>query len=187
MNALVTGTVPDGTYSGVVFSLSVPEELNHEDPAKLPDPLQAGGMTWSWLFGYKFVRAELISTAKVSGDKLPGGGLFHLGSTGCDNTPDGAEGGAGGEGGAAGPDAGAPPTVACSKPNRPEIRLDDFSPEDDVIVADIGAMMETSDLSIASSCHSGEASCAPYFSSVGLDFSTGDVLDDQTVFRVESK
>lgn len=181
LNTEITGTVAtDEVLVSVVFSAAVPKSLNHRDPAELPDPLQAGGMTWGWLFGYKFIVAELAAIATpLEGDEA-GAGVFHLGSTGCDNTP--AEGGAGG----IGPDLVAPPTIECDHQNRPRIRLNGFSP-DDVIVADIGAMMSGADLSINSSCHSGGPACGGYFDSVGLDFATGEPDDDQSAFRVEPR
>jgi uncharacterized repeat protein (TIGR04052 family) len=186
-NVTVTGTVPDGDYIGVAFSPAVPLELNHEDPATLPAPLQAGGMTWGWLFGYKFIRAEVAATASPDAGKDPGSGVFHLGSTGCDNASEQGGGGAGGAGGA-GPDYGSPPTVECARQNRAEIRFDDgFSPSEDVIVADIGALMREADLSIASGCHSGGEYCDDYFESVGLDFETGAQLEEQTAFRIEAE
>jgi len=187
MNATVTGKVPDRNYVGVVFSPAVPLDLNHEDPATLPDPLQAGGMTWGWLFGYKFLRAELAATAAPEQDEVPGVGVFHLGSTGCDNVSPDGEGGAGGVGSAV-PNLGAPPTIECAQQNRAVIRLEEgFSVNDDVIVADIGAMMKTTDLSDSSQCHSGGLFCEGFFESVGLDFATGDQLNKQTAFRVEGK
>ncbi len=179
LNDIVTGTVPPGEYEGVVFSLSVPEELNHENPATLPDPLQAGGMTWGWLYGYKFIRAELAATTP------PGAGVFHLGSIGCDNTPEG-QGGAGGEGGAPGPNNGAPPTTTCSQPNRTEIRLTSFDAPNDVIVADIGAMMAGVDLSTEAMCHGMGAACGPLMATVGLD-EMGGPLTTQSAFRSEAK
>ncbi len=182
LNATITGTVPEGEYSGVVLSTAVPLDLNHADPTTLPAPLQAGGMTWGWLFGYKFIRAELLATAAPVGEAAPGAGIFHLGSTGCDNTPKGE----GGEGGS-GPHHSGPPTVDCGKQNRNEIRLEDFDVESDVIVADIGAMMADTDLSVASMCHSGGDSCDGYFESVGVDFASGDALENQTTFRIESE
>jgi hypothetical protein len=126
-------------------------------------------MSWGWLMGYRFFVAEL---AQVDG---MGVGIFHLGSTGCDNSH--GEGGAGGEG----PDYGAPPTVACSNANRPEIRLDDFDFEKEVIVADLGATFEALDLSGMAMCHGAGATCDTLYSTVGLD------ENEQTVFRVEAK
>jgi uncharacterized repeat protein (TIGR04052 family) len=171
LNHVVTGTVPAGDYVGVVFSLSVPEELNHGNPATAPAPLQAGGMSWGWLMGYRFFVGEL---AEVDGMGI---GLFHLGSTGCDNSQ--GEGGAGGEGGAA-PDFSSPPTVACDNPNRPEIRIDDFDVEEDVIVADLGAAFAEVDLTTMAMCHGTGEACPPLFSAVGLETN-----NEQTIFRVE--
>jgi hypothetical protein len=135
-------------------------------------------MTWGWLFGYKFVRAEMASTTP------PGVGVFHLGSIGCDNTPEG-QGGAGGEGGAPQSNPGAPPTTTCSQPNRPEIHLTGFDPSSDVIVADIGAMMAGVDLSAESMCHGMGDACGPLMESVGLN-EMGE-LSSQSAFRIEAR
>lgn len=174
LNGRITGSVATDEYVGVVFSLSVPPELNHGNPATAPAPLQAGGMTWGWLMGYRFLVGEL---AQVDGTGI---GLFHLGSTGCDNSL-AAEGGAGGEGGAS-PDYGSPPLVACDHPNRAEIRLEDFDVEADVIVADLGAVFSEIDLTAMAMCHGMGEACPPLFSAVGLGTNK-----EQTIFRVERK
>jgi uncharacterized repeat protein (TIGR04052 family) len=186
LNSKITGRVPPGEYVGVRFSTAVPKSLNHEDPAKLPEPLQAGGMTWGWLFGYKFIRAEVMATAAPADEEMPGMGLFHLGSTGCDNTPS-AGGGAGGEGGAPGPDYEAGPSVDCSLQNRNSIQLDDFDPQEDAIVIDVEKMMSGVDLSLPSMCHGMGDACGPMFESVGVDLMTGEASEGQTVFRVEPR
>lgn len=74
-NTKITGKVPKGSYSGVRFRIGVPARLNHADSTTLAAPLTAGGMVWSWLAGFKFLKFEL------------GTGVFHLGSTGCSGTP----------------------------------------------------------------------------------------------------
>jgi uncharacterized repeat protein (TIGR04052 family) len=186
-NHRITGTVPRGDYTGVVFSTAVPLDLNHADPATLPAPLEAGGMTWGWLFGYKFIRAELVATATPEEGMDPGLGIFHLGSTGCDNRPP-AEGGAGGEGGALEPNYGAPPALDCAFQNRNEIRLENFDSESDVIVLDVSEMMAEVDLSVDSQCHSMQmqAACEPLFEMAGVDLSTGAATDAQSIFRVSN-
>jgi uncharacterized repeat protein (TIGR04052 family) len=185
MNTSITGRVPAGSYTGVIFSTSVPKALNHADPATLPDPLQAGGMSWGWLFGYKFIRAELIATKAPAEDEKPGRGVFHLGSTGCDNRPMG-EGGAGGE---SSPQHGAPPAVDCSYQNRNEIRLDSFDPDNDAIVLDVSALMSDVDMSVDAQCHSMQMQmpCETLFPKIGVDSMTGAPKESQTTFRVEAQ
>jgi len=182
-NALVRGTVPAGEYKGIRFSMAVPKALNHGDPATLPAPLQAGGMTWGWLFGYKFIRAEVVATRAPEEGELPGHGVFHLGSTGCDYRP--GEGGAGGEANEA--DPGAAPATDCAQQNRNDIELDAFDAKGDVIVIDVSKMLSGVDLSGAADCHGMGPACTAYFPTVGIDISTGNATETQTVFRVAEK
>lgn len=74
-NTELTGLAPAGVYTGIRFSIGVPSALSHADPSTLQAPLDAGGMAWSWLAGFKFLKFEL------------GSGLLHVGSTGCTGTP----------------------------------------------------------------------------------------------------
>jgi uncharacterized repeat protein (TIGR04052 family) len=182
-NSTVTGSVPAGSYSGVKFSTSVPADLNHQDPTTLPAPLQAGGMTWGWLYGYKFLKVEVLQVLTPqltdagpdASAPVPGAGLLHLGSTGCSNQVEAD----------AGDDFAAPPTTACGSPNRNEIELTGFDPEANVIVADIAQLFSATDLTTASFCHSSGDPCPSLFESAGVDFDTGEALDVQTLFSVE--
>ena len=174
MNTTITGTVPAGSYNGVVFTNGVPDALNHGDPLTLPAPLQAGAMTWGWLYGFKFVKAELGATATPAADAGAGLGLVHLGSIGCDNSVDGGM-----------PDYNAPPTVVCSQPDRNEIRLVGADPTTHAIVADVGAIFAATDLSQDQQCHSAGDACPSMFWALGLDFATGATLPTQTVYHVE--
>jgi hypothetical protein len=213
LNSTITGKVPPGNYVGVVFSTAVPEDLNHADPTTLPAPLQAGGMTWGWLFGFRFLKAEMVpvleggaggaggsghggsghsaaGAAQGGADHAGGaphaggadgsghehgatpGGVFHLGSVECSNSEE--------------PDLNAPPTTACEKQFRNEIRLDDFDPRSGVIVADVGALFSGVDLAADSQCHSfSGAVCPALFQAVGLDYETDERVDGQTFFRAE--
>ena len=173
-NDVITGTVPSGTYSGVVFVNGIPDALNHGDPLQLPAPLQVGTMTWGWLYGFKFLKAELGAIGAPSGDAEPGLGLVHVGSTGCDNSQDGGM-----------PDFGSPPKVACSAPNRNEVRLEGFDPATNTIVADIGALFAGVDLSENNQCHSEGPSCPTEFAALGVDFTTGVPKTTQSVYHVE--
>jgi hypothetical protein len=205
LNSTITATVAPGHYVGIVFSTAVPQELNHADPTTLPAPLQAGGLSWGWLFGYRFLVAEVVSEPQYRGEGGTGGegvgGRHSGGDGGADHTV--------GEGGAdpghgpsmpgglfhlgsvectssEEPDFNAPPTTDCAKQFRNEIRLDGFNPADNVIVADVGALFSAVDLSSDSTCHSfAGAACPALFGAVGLDYTTGDRTEGQTFFRVE--
>ena len=173
-NAIITGTAPAGSYSGIVFTNGVPEALNHADPLTLPAPLQAGAMTWGWLYGFKFVKAELAATAAPVADAGAGLGLVHVGSIGCDNSVDGGS-----------PNFNGPPSVVCTQTNRNQIRLTGFDPTVRTIVADVGALFAATDLSKDQQCHSGGDACPSMFWAIGLDFATGARLTTQTVYHVE--
>src|SRR5690606_37806949 len=79
-NSTVVGTVPEGTYTGVVFELGVPFEKNHQDVAAADAPLSVGAMFWVWQGGFKFVRIDMIDADGMAPDN---GWNLHLGSTGC--------------------------------------------------------------------------------------------------------
>lgn len=169
-NDIVTGSVPAGSYRGVLFSNGVPEALSHADPATLPAPLQAGGMSWGWLLGYKFLVAELAQVndgdAGLPDAGLPGFSLLHLGSTACSGNP-----GAG--------------SVSCALPNRNAIRLDDFDPDVNRVVLDVGALFAETDLRQQAQCHSAGELCEPLFAAVGLGFGDGLPAAGQRAYRVE--
>lgn len=156
-NAQITGLVPRGEYTGITFRIGVPESENHANPAVQPAPLAAGSMTWGWLSGYKFLRAELGVEAGAS--------VLHLGSTACSGDP------------AAG-------SVTCTRPNRPSVTLADFDVANDVIVADIAALFAATDASASTLCHSSGDSCEPLFEQLGVDLANGASDGSQSVFRV---
>ncbi|MBS2012828.1 MAG: metallo-mystery pair system four-Cys motif protein [Deltaproteobacteria bacterium] len=168
LNDKITGMVPAGTYTGVVFTNGVPAGINHKDPATEPPPLSAGGMTWGWLFGHIFIKAEMSSTSADGGL-----GLLHLGSVGCSNDPDGGD------------DFSKSPTIPCSQPNRNLVKLTGFDPATKKIVIDVGALFQSTDLSTMNMCHSAGAACPPLFTKVGLDFDGGARLSTAPAFRVE--
>jgi uncharacterized repeat protein (TIGR04052 family) len=176
MNTVVTGSVPQGMYVGIVFSNGVPDSLDHADPLNVPAPLQPAPMSWGWLYGYKFIKAELAATATPAGDAEPGLGLFHLGSTDCTNATDGGT-----------DDFTSGPLAACGQPNRNVVHLTGYALGSSVIVADIGAIFQGEDLSVNNQCHSnGDPSCAITFASAGVDETTGAPLLAQSIYRLSS-
>jgi uncharacterized repeat protein (TIGR04052 family) len=163
-NFTVTGSVPPGDYDGVVFANGVPEALNHADPVTLPAPLQVGSMSWGWLLGFRFVRAELVQVAEAGA--IPGLGLLHLGSTACTGSPQAG-------------------SVTCARSNRNEVRLTRFDPAASTIVADIGALFADTDLGQDAQCHSSGDACPALFDNIGLSLASGAPQEAQSVFRVE--
>jgi len=168
MNSVVTGTVPEGTYEGLRFAMGVPRELNHDNPAVAPPPLNATSMHWNWQGGYKFLRID-------SGNIMvtPTSWRMHLGSTACDGDPQ-----AGG-------------TTMCGNPNRVEVELDGFDPANDTVVADFAALAEGAELNVNQDmtpvgCMAGptDGDCAPLFDNLGLPFD-GSEPSAQQFFSIE--
>ncbi|MFN0122812.1 MAG: MbnP family copper-binding protein [Blastocatellia bacterium] len=167
-NEAVKGKAPAGNYTGVKFSVGVPFERNHADPAKAPSPLNLTQRFWVWNSGYKFARIEMQTTG------LPQGWMLHLGSTGCQP----------------GRTMQTPPT-SCSFPNRAEIMLGNFNVNGDVVVTDLkrlldGANMDVNQPKTARGCMSGQndADCAPLFANIGLPFA-GKESPGQKFFAAE--
>ncbi len=151
--------------TGVEFVNVIPDALNHGDPLTLPAPLQAGAMTWGWLYGIKFMKAELGATGTPAGDAEPGLGLLHVGSTGCANAADGGS-----------DDFFSPPKVTCTIPNRNLVKLTGFDSGANIIVADIGAIFTATDLSVNNRSENTERSTgspSPSLRSVDLLFFSG--------------
>lgn len=163
-NSLVTGRVFPGEYVGVAFRVSVPEALNHDDPAGLPAPLELGSMSWGWLLGYRFLRAEMAPVSEAG--PVAGAALLHLGSTACSGNPQAG-------------------TVVCANPNRNQVRLDGFDASSSTVVVDVGALFADTDLSQDSLCHSSGEPCESLFEKLGVDLATGAPLTTQSVFRLE--
>ncbi len=171
VNTQVIGTVPEGTYNGIVVDVGVPFELNHNDLTAAPAPLNVSAMFWTWAIGHKFLRLDMETESGLRWN-------MHLGSTMCDSN---------------GPMD--PPAVKCARPNQPVVVLHNFDPHEDTIVFDVMELFSSSDLTqdtpdTASGCQTFPDDineCAALFPNLGLDFSTGECVDDcanQTVFRV---
>ena len=192
-NSAVSGTVPEGDYMGVVFTLGVPFDLNHADVATASSPLNISSMWWSWQGGYKHARIDLMSHSgagmamnEQSDNQSEGGdqegehggaaqaGLWpiHIGSTGCDSSA-----------------SVIPPATPCANPNVAEVRLEDIDLENDTIIADVSALLEDVDVSQSlemapPGCMSGgeDPDCSALFANLSL--SPGAT---QTFFRTASQ
>lgn len=182
---VVTGTVPAGDYRGLRFTLGVPFELNHADATIAPSPLNLTTLFWNWQAGYKFLRIDLATSGRPQ-DIKPGdmpkfgdraasnrlGFAIHLGSTVC---------------------AAESPTRApanCANPNRPVIEFAAFDPARDVVVADLGAVLEgvdvdTNQAESPAGCMStpNDGDCNPLMRNFGLTFAGQG--GQQKFFRVQ--
>ena len=163
-NSVVRGIVKGSNFKSIVFKLGVPFEWNHVDNVAVPSPLNVGAMFWNWQFGYKFARFDLV-TDREDDQKF---WFIHLGSTGCHALASGMA-----------------PDSACLKTNIPEIRIDNFDVDKDVIVTDLGSLLQQ--LKIGT-CMSGPANpfCEELFPRFGLSLASGDCIDGcqgQTLFH----
>lgn len=173
MNNKIVGTVPSGSYNGIVFTLGLPFEQNHLDTTTAPSPLNVSALWWNWQFGYKFARVDLL----VEGTD-PAGYNIHLGSTGCLSE-----------------NGNTAPSAECSNSNRVEVRLNNFDPTTNTIVADAGGLLQRTDLSKNAPEPPGcmsmtvDSDCPGVFTGLGLDLKEGDCFGGncaiQTFFRVE--
>lgn len=157
-NTVLRGTITDGDYQSLQFTLGVPFDDNHRDPLLAEAPLDDAAMHWHWRGGYKFLRGGIRNAS----DSF----WVHLGSTGCEGTLQNITG--------------------CSAANRVSVQLDNFVPGRDVVVLDLAKLAGNAELSdkTATDCSSGpaEVSCRKAFAALGLDHASGDVSGAQTVF-----
>lgn len=155
-------------YTGIAFTLGIPEDMNHLDAATAPAPFNAPGMWWSWQGGYKYARIDVVT------DDHPGGYFFHLGGTNCEGTP--SDG------------------FACQYGNLAQVELSarGLGP----IVLDGAALYRDLDLAqqpdsqsdFVPGCmaFSGDPECPAMFSAVGLAFEDAkERPPEQTAFELE--
>lgn len=128
----------EGDYEGIVFRLGVPKELNHLDPALAASPLNIGPMSWGWMMGYLYFRAELAVDVE---DEPTQNFAVHVGSMACEGSlvPE--------------------PDIHCEYPNLPTIALPSFRPEQDTILVDLAALVGATDLRPEGEAHHGSAGC----------------------------
>ena len=177
MNRQITGKVPEGSYTGLRFTLGVPFNNNHADPLTQPSPLNLTALFWVWNAGHKFARIEFASTG------APRGFFVHLGSTGC--TPN---------------DTKVTIPSSCKSPNRVEVNFPSFDPSHDTVIADLLALLQNTNVDatqnrveantegptpVGAGCMSGpdDADCAGLFLNFGLPFG-GRPATEQKFFRV---
>lgn len=167
LHTKVMGTVPPGTYTGLVFDVGVPFDLNHLDISTAPSPLNLDAMFWAWSVGYKFIRVDMLANGNPY--------FVHLGSTGCNAASDTEA-----------------PTAPCSNPNRMTVRFDTFDSQKNFVVADLAELVKGVTLSTSEprppGCMSGpdDSDCKTLFPNLGLGLDTGKLLETpQQFFRME--
>lgn len=164
-NALVRGRAPAGEYTGVAFTVGLPEAMNHLDAATAAAPLNSQGLWWSWAGGYKYMRLDLASTNQPAF-------YFHLGATACGGDP------------AAG--------FTCKYPNLATVTLEGMTPGQDTIVIDGAAVFAGVDVDRGEvmgdtlpGCMAfpGDPECPAMLGALGLGFEGAAPIAAQSVFR----
>lgn len=179
---VIVGKAPAGKYTGIVFDVGIPFELNHADVAVEAAPLNIQALWWNWQTGYKFVRIDLATNSAPPNDKW----FIHLGSTGCGKMEHGSD-----------PHgmANKPPEKPCNNPNVVTVRLNRFDPNKDQIVADLAGLL--TNVNIAQStpkpagCMSGvdDPDCRRLIPNFGLSLRNGQCVNGcrgQRFFRTEA-
>lgn len=152
LNNYIEGTLPEGHYDQLRFTLGVPFELNHSDFNVAEAPLNVGGMAWSWLGGRKFLRLDATPCGDSAENTDLNGVSLHIGSTECQGD--------------------IPDIQGCDKPNRSEITVD-WTPGDN-LTFDLDALFENTDVyetrSLCMTDPSVDPDCAPIFTALGIPF-----------------
>jgi len=175
----IVGTIPKSNYQGLQFTLGVPFSLNHGDSVIAPSPLNLTSLWWNWRSGYKFVRLDFENQSHHSqlkhseqGKKAQGFPI-HLGSTGCQAVEGNQK----------------PPT--CSNLNTSKVIFTKFNVNRNVVIADIAALIENTNLTINQNntppgCMSSpdDSDCNVIMNNFGLSFN-GKPAVKQKFFRLE--
>ena len=159
----LSGQVPEREFTELRFTIGVPFDDNHVNPATATPPLTFTNMSWGWQGGFKFFRADVASEDYNF--------IFHLGSTGCEGTVGDVSG--------------------CSRSNRADVVIPNFNPATDTIIVDAEILFRETDVSqnttdTLSGCMSSktDGDCSPLFTNMGLNQETGEVESRANFFRV---
>lgn len=169
-NFELRGTAPAGDYTGLAFTVGLPEDDNHLDAATAPAPFNAQGMWWSWSGGYKYMRIDLHPATQEDY-------FFHLGATACaGSVADGFQ---------------------CQYGNRAEIVLDGFDPDASEVVLDAAAIFAGVDVDkkpdgmtdTLPGCMAfpGDPECTPMLAPLGLTYLSDEPSVAQQVFSVRPR
>jgi len=185
-NDTIMGSVtidPAYTISSIQFTLGVPFDLNHKNPATAEEPLRAPGlsegMRWNWQGGYKFVGFDVFPVGGITrnGAFLGNKWNIHLGSTGCEVNQTDLENGT--------------EPKECIAPNRPTITLplDSVDLETAAIQIDYAELISDNNLSVDDGVKPGcmsfvnDPECAGVFKNLGLSWESSEP-QAQTVFSI---
>ncbi len=194
-NMVVRGTVPDGTYGGLLFDIGVPFAQNHGDPTLAASPLNLTAMFWSWQAGYKFIKIDMATSGQplpppmdmgmASGD-MASGDMASGDMAKADDTKEmDMSGPMGweihlGSTGCASDSQTTSPADLCANPNRMAIRLGGFMPGMagmDKVVLDPAPVLAAANVDVNAKdtmpgcmAFPGDADCPPVMAALGLSY-----------------
>jgi uncharacterized repeat protein (TIGR04052 family) len=159
-NTTITGSAAPGDFTGIVFTVGVPEALNHVNPVEQTGPLANTALHWSWMMGYKHFQLE--GSLNESGLVL-----LHLGSKDCVGNP--------------------PSDFVCSISNRPRVEITGANPASTDIVLDLAALLAGSipvDNEVFCMAEQSDT-CSGLLGNLGVDMASGDTISgtESRVFR----
>ena len=166
-NFIVDGSVTEGDYTELCFTLGVPFALNHTDvtASDTPSPLNLPAMNWNWRGGRKFMRFDGFGDPNGVNQAFN----LHLGSTGCDS--------------ASMTEA---PSSACSAPNTPTYCIalspsSQYTPQISVdparLLSDVDITTETEGTAPGCMSFANDPQCETVMPKLGLDYA----LNNETV------
>jgi uncharacterized repeat protein (TIGR04052 family) len=178
-NDTFTGTAAATAPTALRFTLGVPDDLNHLDVAAAAPPLDVPGLYWVWQTGYKFARIDVRPTAADSA-----GWNLHLGAGGCTSSGSTVS-----------------PETPCARPNRPRVSVPIAAAvnADGELTLDVDLALDalfvdapvgTNTMGTPPGCMANPgdtAECDPVFTALGLDWETGQCVEDcaaQQVFNL---
>lgn len=191
---MVLGTIPEGDYQSLQFTLGVPKTLNHDDAAISPSPLNLTSLWWNWQGGYKFLRVDIETEQAISNvsstnhnqttHSQGGHGNVQVNQQTTDGNHQGHQNTSSntylihlGSTGCA--DSAQSNLFGCTNPNRANVTLEDFDSEKNIVIADLAKLLAQSDLSTnqantPNGCMSSpeDDDCAPIMESLSLSAGT---------------
>ncbi|TGL08350.1 metallo-mystery pair system four-Cys motif protein [Leptospira bouyouniensis] len=150
-NLKVTGSAPAGAYTGIQYTVGVPESLNHLDRTTQVSPLNIGPMYWAWTSGYKHSKIEFSFDSGTTWTNL------HVGSTNC---------------------TGAPNYGNCGKKYRASIQLNgSINPSNQTISLSVDQLIKDHTGGINTTCMPAQAGadCTPLIRAFGINETSGSV------------
>ncbi len=168
-NKTLKGSAVGTQFTGIGFTIGVPEALNFLETTNQKAPLNVNAMYWSWKSGYKFFKFDYVTKdgASVSSS-------IHLGSGTCNGA------------------TATTPSTSCTQSNRTTIELKKTDGSllnlgKDFVNLDIQSVLNgTNTTTTGLNCMAGNsvATCKSPLNNLGVDETTGNSNSAQKSFSI---